>query len=101
MHGHVLRGRVGLGAPLVGLGRTLLGGGRTGLGGHGALLGGRADGFHLGFSGGRVGHRLDGLAQSVGDAGDPVGFGTQQAQQFRAGHLGHRHRDYRCRQGWP
>ena len=90
--GHLLGGGVSVGAPLVGLGGALLGGGRAGLGGRGALLGGGPDGFDLGLGGGRVGHRVDGLAEPAGDVGDPVGFGAQQAQQFRAGHLGHRHR---------
>ena len=92
LRGHLLGGGVGLSAPLVGLGGALLGGGRAGFGGGGALLGGRADGFHLGFGGGRVGHRLDGLPESVGDFGYPVGFGAQQAQQFRASYPGHGHR---------
>ncbi len=54
-----------------------------------ALLGDSADGFNLGLSGGRVSHGIDGLAQPLGDATHPVGFGPQQ---FRAGHPGHRHR---------
>ena len=50
----------------------------------GLVLAGLAgDGFRPGF-----GRRLDGLAQAFGDAGDPVGLCMQQ---FRAGHLGHRH----------
>jgi hypothetical protein len=89
--GHLLRGGLGIGAPLAGFGGALLGGGRAGFGGGRALLGSRADGFHLGFSGGRVGHRLDGLAQPVGDAGNSVGLGAQRAQQIHAGHPGHRH----------
>ncbi len=74
----------GTAPALVGAG---LGGGQ--LCGH--PLGGREDGFHLGFDGGRVGYRLDGLAEPGCDVGDPVGFGAQQAQQFRAGDpgLGH------------
>ena len=72
-----LRG-VGFGTQLIGLSRAPLGGG--------------ADGFDLGFSGGPVGHRLHSLAEPVGDAGDPVDFGAQQAQQLRAGRPGHRHR---------
>jgi len=90
--GHLLRGGVGLRAPLAGFGGALLGGGRAGFGGGGALLGGRPDGFHLGFGGGRVGDRLDGLVEPGGDVGDPVGFGAQQAQQFRAGDPGHGYR---------
>jgi hypothetical protein len=89
--GHLLGGSVGLSAPLVGLGRTLLSGGRAGFSSGGTLLGGGADGFHLGFGGGRVCHGLDGLAEPGGDVGDPVGFGVQQAQQFRAGYPGHGH----------
>jgi hypothetical protein len=53
------------------------------------LLGNRPDGFHLGLGGGRVSHHLDGLAQTIGDAGDPVSLGAQRTQQFRAGHLGY------------
>ena len=90
--GDFLCGGVGLRAPLVGLGGVLLGGGGAGFGGGGALLGGRADGFDLGFGGGRVGCCLDGVAQPGGDVGDPVGFGAQEAQQFRAGDPGHGHR---------
>jgi hypothetical protein len=74
LRGHLLRGRVGLRAPLLSFG--------------GALLGGGADGFHLGFGGGRVDDCLDGLAEPGGDVGDPVGFGALQAQQFSAGDPG-------------
>ncbi len=90
LRGHLLRGCVSLHAPLVGLGRSLLGSGRAGLGDRGALLGGGADGFHLGS--GRIGHRLHRVAEPVSDTGYPVRFGAQQAQQFRAGHLGCGHR---------
>lgn len=72
LRGHLLRGRVSLGAPLVGLGDR------------GALLRSSVDGFDLGLGRGRVGHRVDGLAQSIGDVGHPVGFGAQQTQQFRS-----------------
>lgn len=51
--GHLLRGRVGLSAPLVGLRGALLGDGRAGFCGR-ALLGCGADGFHIGFGGGRL-----------------------------------------------
>ena len=52
----------GTAPALVGAG---LGGGQ--LCGH--PLGGREDGFHLGFGGGRVGYRLDGLAEPGCDVG--------------------------------
>jgi hypothetical protein len=63
----------------------------VGLGSGRALLGSRADGFHLSFGGGRVSYRLDGLAQPVSDAGDPVSLDTQCAEQFRARQLRNRH----------
>jgi hypothetical protein len=76
LHGHLLRGRVGLRTPLVGLGGTLLGGGRAGLSGGRTLLSSRTDGFDLGLSGGRVSHYVDGLAQPVCDTSDPIGLGA-------------------------
>jgi hypothetical protein len=47
------------------------------LGGH--LLG-DADGFDLGFSGGRVGDRLDGLAKSGGDVGSTIIFAGRRRE---------------------
>jgi hypothetical protein len=91
LHGHLLRGGLGVSAPLVSFGGELPGGGLAGFGG-GPLLGSRADGFHLGFGLGRVGHRLDRLPQPAGDTGDPISLGTQRTQQFRARHLGHLYR---------
>ena len=90
--GHLLGRGVGFRAPLVCLGGPLLGGGGPGLGGGGALLGRGAGGFDLGLGGGRVGQGRDGVAEPPGDARHPVGFGAQQAQQFRAGYPGVRHR---------
>ena len=86
--GHLLGRGVGFGAPLAFLGCPLLGGGGPGLGGGGALFCGGAGGFYFGFGGGRVGQGRDGVAELPGDALDPVGFGAQQAQQFRAGYPG-------------
>ena len=90
--GHLLGGGVGFRAPLALLGGPLLGRGRPGLGGGCALLGGCAGGFDLGLGGGRVGQGRDGVAELPGDPLHPVGFGAQQAQQFRAGDPGVGHR---------
>jgi hypothetical protein len=88
----LLDGGIRIGPELVGFGGTALGLRRLGLGGRGALLGGGTDRLHLGLGGGRVGQDIDPVPRVGAERGDPVGFGAQRAQQFRAGHLGHGHR---------
>jgi hypothetical protein len=51
----------------------VVGFGRVGFRGRSAPLGGRADALRPGSSDGGFSHRIDCLAESVGDVGDPVG----------------------------